>query len=48
MGEWKERFIYYLHNAVNILLAIFIFAMLYLIAAKVLENMTSLLNIVTI
>jgi hypothetical protein len=48
MGERKEQLIYYLHNAVNILLTIFIFAMLYLIAAKVLENMTSLLNIITI
>jgi len=48
MENRKEQFIYYLHNALNILLTVFIFVMLYLIAAKVLENMTSLLNIATI
>ena len=48
MAERKEQFIYYLHNAVNILLTVFIFVMIYLLAAKVLGNMTSLLNIVTI
>ncbi len=48
MDEWKEQFMYYFHNAVNILLIISIFVILYLIAAKVLRNITSLLNIVTI
>jgi len=48
MDERKEQFLYYFHNTVNILIVISIFSILYLIAAKVLQNITSLLNLVNI
>lgn len=48
MVEWKEQLRYYFHNAVNILLVISIFVILYLIAIKVLKNIASLLNIINI
>jgi hypothetical protein len=40
-GNWK----YYLYEALNAALTILIFIVLYLIAAKVFKNITSLLNI---
>jgi len=42
--DWR----YYFHSAVNFLVTVSIFALIYLIAEKVLVNMGSLLNIVTI
>ncbi len=42
--DWR----YYFHSTVNFLVTASIFALIYLIAEKVLLNMGSLLNIVTI
>ncbi len=44
----QDDWLYYFHSTVNFLATISIFALIYLIAAKVLGNMTSLLNITTI
>lgn len=42
--DWR----YYFHTTVNFLVTASIFALIYLIAQKVLGNMGSLLNIITI
>ena len=42
--DWR----YYFHSTVNFLATLSIFALIYLIAEKVLGNMASLLNIITI
>ncbi len=44
----QDDWLYYFHSTVNFLATVSIFALIYLIAAKVLGNMSSLLNITTI
>jgi len=46
--QLKENLSYHFHNAVNLLVTISIFVLLYLIAAKVIKNLSSLLSIITI
>ncbi|RLB12557.1 MAG: hypothetical protein DRG82_16930 [Deltaproteobacteria bacterium] len=48
MDHWKESFIYYFHQILNILITVLIFVLLYLTAVKVFKNISSLLNIIII
>jgi len=48
MNDWTANLSYYFHATLNVMLNILIFLMLYLIAAKVLKNITTLLNIISI
>ena len=43
-GEWR----YYFHTTVDFLVTVAIFALIYLIALKVMSNIGALLNITTI
>jgi hypothetical protein len=45
---WKHEFLFYAQETLNWLLNIAIFGLLYLIVSKVVSNLPSLLNIITI
>ncbi len=46
--QLKNNLFYHFHNAVNLLVTISIFVLLYLIAARVFKNISSLLSIITV
>ena len=44
----NNKLFFYIHDIINALVTIAIFAMLFMIAAKVFKNIGSLLNIITL